>query len=390
MSQKNIITQVESLPELIRSQTLLLKDVVSETLSPKICRSIERVITVGCGDSHMASIATELAFEELSNIPTEPINSLSAARYNIPTLKIEDPSKTLVIGTSVSGTVVRTREALSIASELGMTTLAITANTDSPFANTSELTINCTVPDFIDFPGVRSYRISLVVLYLIAIRIAHAKHLITSGYANQLYQQIIDTSHAIESTFEKNIQITKDIAHQLKSEKHYIFVGHGPNYSTSLFGAAKLLEAAGTHAVAQDTEEWGHLEYFTNIDPSTPTFLISPGYRSHERALEMLIPMNRIGRNTICVFPEASKTTSNPHCNHLLPVSGKTPEIFTPLVYPVPLELFADHLASEIGESYFRDFAGLYDVNNLNPMNGNTIRTSQQITLSDIPKLKHR
>ena len=28
--------------------------------------------------------------------------------------------------------------------------------------------------------------------------------------------------------------------------------------------------------MGQDTEEWAHLQYFVNVDPATPTFIISP------------------------------------------------------------------------------------------------------------------
>ena len=55
-------------------------------------------------------------------------------------------------------------------------------------------------------------------------------------------------------------------------------------------------------------------------------------------------------------------------------------------VYPTAIELFADHLASNLGEDYFRGFKDLYDVTDLNPLKGNSIRTSEQVTLDEILK----
>ncbi|MEE3254589.1 MAG: hypothetical protein VX199_02705, partial [Chloroflexota bacterium] len=69
-----------------------------------------------------------------------------------------------------------------------------------------------------------------------------------------------------------------------------------------------------------------------------------------------------------------------------LPVVGNTPEIFSPIVYPTATELFADHLSTNLGEDYFRGFKDLYDVKDLNPLKGNSIRTSKQATLDDILK----
>ena len=279
----------------------------------------------------------------------------------------------------------RTREALGIAREQGMITVAITANPTSPFGTIAQHTLDCTVPDFIDFPGVRSYRTSMIVLYLIAIRIAEAKDIINTAKAHQLRSEIISTGDAIEATIEANRESAIELARNLTTKNHFVFVGHGPNYATAMFGAAKLLEAAGTHALAQDTEEWGHLQYFTNTDVDTPTFIVSPGMRSHKRAAEMLIPIKRIGRYTIGVCPTKDDTIGN-KCDVFLPVIGDVPEIFSPIVYPTPIELFADYLALNIGEEYFRGFEGLYDVKDLNPLKGNSIRTSKQATLQEILK----
>ena len=385
MAQNNIIAQVESLPELIRSQTLELNERVCNIFTKEMSNSIDHIITTGCGDSHMAAIATELAFEYLTKISTEPLNALNASRYALATSHTTITKNTLVIGTSVSGTVVRTREALGIAHEQGMTTVAITANPSSPFGQTAEHTLDCTVPNFIDFPGVRSYRTSLLVLYLIAIRISEAKDIITTTKAHQLRSEIISTGDAIEATIEASRQSVVELAHKLMTQNHFVFVGHGPNYATAMFGAAKLLEAAGTHALAQDTEEWGHLQYFTNTDVDTPTFIVSPGSRSHTRTAEMLIPMTRIGRYTIGICPFGDNIVGE-QCDCFLPVMGNTPEIFSPIVYPTAIELFADHLASNLGEDYFRGFKNLYDVTDLNPLKGNSIRTSEQATLDEILK----
>ena len=387
MPNNNIITQVESLPHLIRTQTAELNERVCNLFTKRMCSHIDHIITTGCGDSHMAAIATELAFEELTHISTEPLNALTAARYAIATRQNNLSKNTLVIGTSVSGTVIRTREAIGVARDQGMTTVAITANPTSPFGTVANHILDCTVPDFIDFPGVRSYRVSLLVLYLIAIRIAEARDSITTNKAAELRSQIIDSGDSIEATIEATRSAAIELAEKLSTQNYFVFVGHGPNYATAMFGAAKLLEAAGTHALAQDTEEWGHLQYFTNTDIDTPTFIVSPGCRSHTRTAEMLIPMNRIGRYTIGICPKDDTEVGN-QCNVFLPVVGNTPEIFSPIVYPTPIELFADYLASNIGEDYFRGFRELYDVTELTPLTGNSIRTSTPVSLTEILQLR--
>ncbi|MFN8593378.1 MAG: hypothetical protein U0031_18125 [Thermomicrobiales bacterium] len=125
-------------------------------------------------------------------------------------------------------------------------------------------------------PGVRSYRVSLMMLYLLAIHLAEVNGRITQDRANELRQELRGTAESIAATIEAIRKPARDLAAAVANEKNFVFVGDGPNYATALFSAAKVIESAGRHAMGQDTEEWAHLQYFVNTDPSTPTFMISP------------------------------------------------------------------------------------------------------------------
>ena len=130
-------------------------------------------------------------------------------------------------------------------------------------------------------------------------------------------------------------------------------MGDGPNFGTAMFGAAKVIEAAGVHAMGQESEEWAHLQYFTSTEPTTPTYLISPGYRGHNRVGELMSPLKNLGRQVVAIVPEGDEVVA-PHAQWVLPVIGDVPEIFTPMVYAVATELLAAHLSDVIGEPFFR------------------------------------
>lgn len=377
MTENNMIAQVESLPALIREELDTLDGRVRRLLDHNECLSVKRVVITGCGDSHMAGIATELAFEQLAGIPTEPMRAMEAARYGAIYQPKSFPGNPLTLGISVSGTVARTREALAMARAEGALTVAITANPDAPLAQTAEKMLDCGVPDFGFAPGVRSYRVSLMALYLLAIRLAEVNARMTQDEANALRRELKGTADAIEATIAACHSRTRELAEAVADQKEFVFIGDGLNLATAYFGAAKVIEAAGRHAIGQDTEEWAHLQYFVNVDPETPTFLISPGGRGHSRAAEMVEPINRVGRTLIAVVPEGDEAIA-PHAKWVLPVVGQVREIFSPMVYAVASELFAAHLSDVVGEPFFRSFSGPYSVDN-------TIRRSQVIDRSALP-----
>lgn len=352
-NKNTMLAQVESLPDMIRSEFKAVDHRVRLVLDHDECLSVKRIVITGCGDSHMAGVATELAFEKLAGIPTEPMRANTGGRYASPYTLSHFPRNPLVIGISVSGSTARTLEALGLFSNRGLPTMALTGNPEGRLAQLADKVLDCSCPDFGPAPGVRSYRMSLLALYLLAIRLGEVKDLYSQDEANKLRQSLLSTADAIEATITAVNSKTRQLAEAFANEKSHVFVGDGPNFGTAMFGAAKVIESAGVHAMGQESEEWAHLQYFSAIEPGTPTFLISPGYRGHNRVGDLMAPLKNIGRQVIAIVPEGDQVVA-PHAQWVLPVVGEVAEIFTPMVYAVATELFAAHMSDVLGEPFFR------------------------------------
>ena len=362
-NKNGMIAQVESLPDLIRSEFKAVDRRVRLVLDHDECLSVKRIVITGCGDSHMAGVAAELAFEKLARIPTEPMRANTGGRYASPYTLSHFPRNPLVVCISVSGTTSRTLEALQLFGNRGLPTIALTGNPESPMAKLADKVLDCTSPDFVHAPGVRSYRMSLLALYLLAIRLGEVRDLYSQDEANKLRQSLLSTADVIEKTITAVNDKTRQLAEAVADEKSYVFVGDGPNFATAMFGAAKVIESAGVHAMGQESEEWAHLQYFSSIEPGTPTFLISAGYRGHNRVGDLMAPLQNIGRQVIAIVPEGDQVVA-PHAQWVLPVVGDVAEVFTPMVYPVATELFAAHMSDVIGEPFFRTTNDAYIRNN--------------------------
>ncbi len=351
--QNAMLAQVYSLPELIRTEFRALDHRVRQVINHEESYKVKRVVMTGCGDSHMAGVAAELAFEQIAGIPAEAMRAMKGGRYAAPYKLSHHPHNPLVIGISVSGTVARTREALGLFAQQKLPTIALTGNPDSPLAHLADNVLNCAIPDFPNAPGVRSYRISLLALYLLAIRLGEVQGRYSQGEADGLRRELLSTADAIEATIAAVDERTLALAKAVAEEKSFIFVGDGPNFATALFGAAKVIEAAGSHAMGQESEEWAHLQYFTSVEFSTPTFVISPGYRGHDRVGDLMQPLRRIGRTSVAIVPEGDQVVGAA-ADWVLPVVGNVREAFTPMVYATATELFAAHLSDVTGEPFFR------------------------------------
>ena len=171
--------EVFSLPALIRAQVPVIDDRVRAAFFPADLQSLRQVILTGCGDSYYAGLGSRFFFNKLCCLPTQGVNAMDAGRYLLFDMHPDLAKDTLVMATSVSGRVTRTVEAMRIASEKGARCAAITGNPDAPLAQNASRMIDCTIPSLPNpenepVPGVRSYRMTLIVHFLTAVAIAEA------------------------------------------------------------------------------------------------------------------------------------------------------------------------------------------------------------------------
>jgi glutamine---fructose-6-phosphate transaminase (isomerizing) len=344
--------QVLSKPQLIRDIFPKFDRQVRQLIDHETCLGVQRVFAGGSGDSHNAALAAEMAFRTVARMPMTVLNSMALSRYTLPWLTPDEMRRALVIGISVSGEVSRTVEAVKIANERGALTLGLTANSQSALAENSKLTFDMTLPPPVESPGVRAYTGSVLAMYAVALRLAVVRERIPQAVGDQWKKAILQMADVIEKT---NLQISdtvKRAANLLRERQYFIFMGSGPNYATSLFGAAKLVETTGRHVLGQDIEEWAHLQRFDK-EQGNPCFLIAPPGIGYRRAVEVAQNVKRTGKYLIAITEEGETEISG-IADLVLPICGHVPEELTPLVYSTPLELFASDLAQELGEPYFR------------------------------------
>ncbi|MDX1418226.1 MAG: SIS domain-containing protein [Candidatus Promineifilaceae bacterium] len=369
MNSSPLYQQVETLPDLVSNLLFEsangsnLQHRINQAFPPELCRQLGRVYITGCGDSYHAALNAELAFEQFAGLPCEPQAAMQFSRYTTPFLTNNSDFIDLVIGVSVSGKVSRTIEAIELAKQAGILTVAVTGDQTAPLGRLVERVLDPQVPSLPPqqkgqiYPGARSYVASQLSLFLIAIHLGHQRGHLDAIVANKLRQELVEMADLMEQTIALCAAPAKEAAIAWRTAMNFVFCGSGPNLGTAAFSAAKMLEASGDEAIAQDMEEWAHLQYFAR-EEGTPTILISAAQRDADRTLEIATAATKIGRQVGFVAPESSKLAHSADKDFLFPLAGNTREAFSPLVACLPGLLFASYRTDLIGERYFRDFGG--------------------------------
>jgi glutamine---fructose-6-phosphate transaminase (isomerizing) len=373
----NMLEEVKYLPELIAEQIPILDKQAKEVFDYRFITSIKDMIFTGCGDSYFAGVGAKHLIQRLCKIPARSLPAMEASRYDLFDYKSTFPYNPLVIATSVSGKVIRTVEAVEVAKTNNAMTLALVGDLSSPLAKSADKIIQCNIKKLPRSPGVASFRVSLLAMYLLGIHFAEVMGNISQKEAMKLRDELKKIPDIISTCINENNDKAKEFAQEMKEAKHFTIIGDGPNYASAQFSAAKIIEAVGLIAVAQNTEEWAHLQYFEDAYQKIPTIVITSNHRGYNRVLELLPPMKRIGRKIIAVAAKSCDQLRS-EADTVFDVDHSLNDMFAPMVYPIAIELFSSHLADELQTGYYRENFEIY------PRYANTIRDNNLLTREQI------
>jgi glutamine---fructose-6-phosphate transaminase (isomerizing) len=335
-------------PAFIRENLDALDALVRTTLPRDACRQWTRVLLTGCGDSFYAGLAAEFAFETWTELPVDVQPSLSGARYAIPAMA----GPAVVFSISHSGRVARTIETAALARSHGLDTVAVSGTPGSPITQETRWVLAHRVQTGGQTPGVRSYTQAQLLLLLSAIYIGECRGALSQAQAAALKEALRFTADALDTNMEETNRQTRLLAESWREASQALVIGGGPSYATALFSAAKLVEACGMNAVAQELEEWAHIQFFLKA-PRMPTLLIAPPGRCLDRAMELagvIVGLNAL----VAVVGAHDDALLKARATHYFTIDGGVKEALSPLLTSMPAELLACHLAHCNDERFFR------------------------------------
>jgi glucosamine--fructose-6-phosphate aminotransferase (isomerizing) len=353
MSQLDgFLSQINSLSALIEPTVSRLEPPARTALSTPEIYGLRQIVLTGSGDSFFAAAAVVPMLRALTGLPVQAMASMEASRYA--GLRDVGARGVLVIAVSYSGEAARLVEATRRWRAAGAITLGITSAQNGRLARSAERWIDTTIEEGAPAPGTRTYVASLLCLYLLSIRIGEVLMRITMDQANALRRDLADTAGALLGLDERCASKIQDIAMAWRGAGAMDVLASGPSLASAAYAVAKLVEAAGVHAVAQDAEEFFHLNYFVDKPADVPTIVFAPSNAAFaSRATELVSALAQLGRPSLIVTDEPE--LAGEHGVVILP---KVSEFFAPIVQTVPAALLAAYSADARGAIHYRDHDG--------------------------------
>ena len=296
----------------------------------------DRIIIVACGTSWHAGLIGEYLFEDLARIPVE-VEYASEFRYRNPIISEKD----VILAISQSGETADTLAALELAKEKGATILGICNVVGSSIPRLTNAGSYTHAGPEIGVASTKAFTTQIVVLTLMALRIAKEKGTLT----NTEYRQIITELELIPKKVKKVLEsddLIKEIAAEFKDATNFLYLGRGYNFPVALEGALKLKEISYIHAEGYPAAEMKHGP-IALIDEQMPIVVLATRKGNYEKVVSNIQEVKARGGRLIAIVTEGDKTVKE-IADYCIEIPSCFEEL-TPLLSIIPLQLLSYHIA---------------------------------------------
>lgn len=303
-------------------------------------RSVERIILTGCGTALHAAMVGEYLIEHLAQIPTE-CEFASEFRYrNLPMTK-----DTLVFALSQSGETADTLAALRESKRKGHRTLGICNNVASTIARESDGGVYMHAGPEIGVAATKSFTSQVTVLALIALLLGRIRNL-SSAAGSRIISEMEALPDMIAKVLAKEEEIAR-VARRYAQAKVMLFMGRQLNYPVALEGALKLKEISYIAASGYPSAELKH-GVIALVNSETPSVFIAPDDAVFHKNLSNIEEVKARGGPVVAIGTEGKGNELSLICDDVILIP-QAPEILTPILASIVLQIFAYHIAVELG-----------------------------------------
>ena len=307
-------------------------------------KGIERVVILACGTSWHAGLVGKYLIEQLAQVPVE-VDYGSEYRYRKP---IVSP-KTLAVVITQSGETADTLAALREARRQGALSVAVCNVVGSMATRETDGTIYTHAGPEIGVASTKAFTSQLIALYLLALGLAQARGTLSLEESRPHVDALLQVPQLMEQTLKLAPEV-EEIAARFQARADFLYLGRGINYPIALEGALKLKEISYIHAEGYPAGEMKHGP-IALIDEQMPVVALAPLDPVFEKMIGNMQEVKARGGSIIAV------TTRGDHKLHTILDRARDfiieipamPELVTPIVMVLPLQLLAYDIAVRRG-----------------------------------------
>lgn len=299
-----------------------------------------RFTIIACGTSYYAGMVGKYWLEQVAGIPVE-VDIASEFRYREGAEKTIDKNSA-ILAISQSGETADSLAALRLAKNLGIPTISLINSIESSMARESDLVLRSYAGPEIGVASTKAFTTQLLVIMIVAIKIAMIRGNITSEYAAKLCHMIAEIPALIAELLSDESHC-HHIAQQIATARDVLYMGRGSSYPIALEGALKLKEISYIHAEGYAAGELKHGP-IALIDENVPIIALIPDGKLSEKSISNLQEAAARGGRIILISNERICKQMKQYSVEQI-IMPNIDELLAPILYAIPVQLLAYHTA---------------------------------------------
>ncbi|HEY5493935.1 MAG TPA: glutamine--fructose-6-phosphate transaminase (isomerizing) [Candidatus Anoxymicrobiaceae bacterium] len=315
-------------------------DIDELELSSKAARDLRRIVVVACGTAFHAGLLAKYLFERWAALPVE-IEIASEFRYRNLVVTGED----LVVAISQSGETMDTLAGVREATRRGARVIAIVNTVGSQMTREASGVILTHAGPEIGVAATKTFTAQMTAVYLLAMYLGRLR----GALRDARYDRNVDGLKSMPEKMRQVLTSTDAIiecARKYHSRDDFLFLGRSVSYPIAMEGALKLKEISYIHAEGYPAGEMKHGP-IALLDERVPVVALAPRDSVYEKMVSNIEEVKARSAPVIAVATEGD-TEIERLCDDVLWVP-EAPEMLTPLLTVLPLQLFAYHAAKMRG-----------------------------------------
>ena len=335
--QKEIFEQPTVVAQTLQSYIRPLEEQVALPQMDFDLSAIKRITIVACGTSYYAGMVAKYWFEQFARVPVD-LDFASEFRYREPVLEAGG----LALFISQSGETADTLAALRHAKSEGQKIAVVVNVPTSSMAREADLLLPTHAGPEIGVASTKAFTCQLAVLAAVAAHLAVVKGKMTREEERDIVRHLTETPAALNAALDHDEDI-EGMAHHVAPARDVLYLGRGPDYPLALEGALKLKEISYIHAEGYASGEMKHGP-IALIDEAVPVIVLAPSGPLFEKTVSNMQEVRARGGKIVLISDSEGLAEAGEGCMATIEMPKVHP-LIAPIVYAVPVQLLAYHVA---------------------------------------------
>ena len=299
--------------------------------------AVKRLTIVACGTSFYAGMVAKYWFEQFARIAVD-LDVASEFRYRAPVM---EPGG-LALFISQSGETADTLAALQHARAEGQKIAVVVNVPTSTMAREADLLLPTHAGPEIGVASTKAFTCQLAVLAALAANFARARGRLSEADEKVIVRHLAEAPASLNAALAYDEAIA-EVAKLVVAARDVLYLGRGTDFPLALEGALKLKEISYIHAEGYAAGEMKHGP-IALIDDHVPVIVIAPSGPLFDKTVSNMQEVRARGGKVILISDYDGIAAAGDGCAATITMPKVHP-LIAPLVYAVPVQLLAYHVA---------------------------------------------